>query len=142
MVYKIGIGVLILVFIILVSLVIERSFLPETTQEHVDEALLYGEVYGLPTPPNDFYFDGCTLFPDNIGSVSFLSACLQHDIAYWYGGSSEERKQADLVFRKDVRELGAVGSFLSVPMYVAVRMFGDTWILKQFGANWGFGHNE
>ena len=141
MFYEIGIGVFVLVFMMSVAVFIERSFLPETTDEHVNKALSYGDLNELATPPKPFYFDGCTLFPDKIGSVSFLSACLQHDIAYWYGGSSEDRKQADLVFKQDIKDLGMVGSVFSLPMYLAVRIFGDTWLMKQFGANWGFGYN-
>ncbi len=127
---------------IVVGLIIERNILPSTTSEHRNQATQYGIENNLGTPPRPFHFDGCTLFPDRIGATSFLEACLTHDIAYWYGGSSSERRQADQVFRHDVRDSGAFGPWLQWPMYGAVRLFGDTWVLRQFAANWGFGYNQ
>ena len=127
---------------VVIGLIIERSITPKLTAEHIEQATLYGEKNQLTTPPRPFHFDGCTLFPDRIGQTSFLDACLTHDIAYWYSGSTDQRHQADQVFQEDIRASGPAGVWLHWPMYVAVRVFGDTWILRQFDANWGFGYNQ
>ena len=132
----------ILLTAIVIGLVLERSLTPTTSSQHRERATQYGIDNQLPVPPRPFHFDGCTLFPDRVGQTSFLAACLQHDIAYWYGGSSAERKMADQQFREAVQAAGPAGAWLQWPMYAAARVFGDTWLLRQFNANWGFGYNQ
>lgn len=127
---------------LVIGLIAERNITPSTTTKHIERATLYGVENNLTTPPRPFHFGGCTLFPDRIGDSSFLEACLTHDIAYWYGGSSSQRRHADQVFRQDIRESGSFGRWLQWPMYGAVRLFGNTWVLRQFDANWGFGYNR
>ena len=55
---------------------------------------------------HDFTSDGCSLFPN--GSIKdrtlWCECCFAHDIAYWRGGTAEERKQADKVLQVCVRE--------------------------------------
>ena len=126
---------------LVIGLILERSVTPRMSNEYLEQAAQYGVEKNLATPPRPFHFDGCTLFPDRIGETSFLTACLNHDIAYWYGGSSSQRRHADQVFRQDIRESGSFGLWLQWPMYGAVRVFGDTRVLRQFDANWGFGYN-
>ncbi len=127
---------------IVIGLILERNLHPTQTTQYREVAVQYGLQKQKETPPRQFYFDGCTLFPDQIGSTSFLSACLNHDIAYWYGGTVAERKAADQTFRQEVANSGQFGTWLQWPMYGAVRLFGDTFVLRPFNANWGFGYNE
>lgn len=48
-----------------------------------------------------FRSDGCSLFPDGTfrDKNLWLSCCEEHDVAYWRGGTREEREQADLRLR-------------------------------------------
>ena len=132
----------IILTVLVIGLILERSVRPQMSAEYLILATQYGIDNNFAAPPRPFHFDGCTLFPDRIGATSFLEACLAHDIAYWYGGSSSQRRHADQVFRQDIRESGSFGRWLQWPMYSAVRIFGNTWILRQFDANWGFGYNQ
>ncbi|HSW12332.1 MAG TPA: hypothetical protein VLI06_05785 [Solimonas sp.] len=44
-----------------------------------------------------FVSDGCSLFPDKalIGDANWCDCCLVHDLAYWKGGTAEQRQLAD-----------------------------------------------
>ncbi len=133
-------SVLAVILIILLGLVLERSLLPQTTAEMQMRAQEFGEERGRERPPQDFHFDGCTLFPDGLPGARYQEACLDHDIAYWYGGGPKERLQADRVFRREVAESGPLGPVLQYPVYWAVRVFGDSIFAEHFSAHWGFGY--
>lgn len=123
------------------ALTLERMYTPIPTTTELRAAYQYGTWHNKPTPPQPFIFDGCTLFPDRLGGASFRKACLQHDIAYWYGGTAAERVAADQAFRGAVAAQGLPGTLLHDPMYWSVRLFGDTVLLRLINANWGFGYN-
>ena len=131
-----------IVILILIIIGIERMTLPPTSPVMVADAQAYGVTHTKEIPPNSFKQDGCTLFPDSILWSNFSQACLEHDIAYWYGGTEEERKVADQNFKSAVADSGKAGYVLQVPIYLGVRLFSDTWLTKLFDANWGFGWNE
>ena len=59
---------------------------------------------------SDFTSDGCSLFPDRslIDESDWCDCCLVHDIAYWKGGTEEERLAADLALRECVLAPGPV----------------------------------
>jgi len=44
-----------------------------------------------------FTTDGCSLFPDRsiTGASDWCDCCLAHDLAYWRGGTEEDRLKAD-----------------------------------------------
>ena len=94
------------------------------------------------TPPNAFTQDGCSLFPDTLLWHDFRPACLDHDIAYWAGGSDLDKVSADLDFKDAVSETGPIGTLIAPFMYIGVSVFGDSWLTKLVGANWGYGYNE
>jgi hypothetical protein len=93
----------------------------------------------------NFTSDGCSLFPD--GTISdrakWCQCCLLHDIAYWRGGTEEERKRADEVLRDCVfdRSKDAV---LAETMYAGVRAGGHaafpTWFRWAYGWPYGRGY--
>lgn len=94
---------------------------------------------GCKHPPElrKFKSDGCTLFFEGTPSNPCLwyEDCREHDLAYWKGGTREERKQADLKLREGIREKGKpVVAFL---MYAGVRMGGTPWLPTPW--RWGFG---
>ena len=139
---KISIFITLLLFLIPLVIVMERSQLPETTLEMQERAEEFGNERGKEEPPQPFHFDGCTLFPDSLPGADYKQACLEHDIAYWYGGTQVERLEADRVFRRDVADSGPLGPVLQYPMYRAVRIMGDSPVARHFNAHWGFGYRE
>ncbi len=97
------------------------------------------------SPPRDFTSDGCSLFLN--GSISdrtlWCDCCFAHDIAYWRGGTEEERKQADLELRQCV--LARTKSrVLANLMYNGVRAGGHpafpTWYRWGYGWEYGRGY--
>ena len=131
------------IFVILSGVIIaaDRANIPETTAEVRALAVRTSLAAGKTIPPGDFVFDGCTLFPEKLLGLDLTRACLEHDIAYWAGGTVEERKAADLAFKATVAEAGKAGTILAPLTYTGVYLFGNTWLMRIFGANWGFGWN-
>ncbi len=90
----------------------------------------------------DFSSDGCSLFPD--GTVKdrklWCECCFVHDIAYWQGGTKDEKKQADRILRDCVYEKTGNKS-LADTMYEAVSLGGQpvfpTWY--RWGYGWKYG---
>lgn len=82
-------------------------------------------------PPHPFTSDGCSLWPD----CSWVGCCIDHDIAYWCGGSANDRQRADRSLRQCVAEHGPTG--MGTAMYIAVRAFGIPW--QPFPFRWGYG---
>ncbi len=87
-----------------------------------------------------FHSDGCSLFPDQnlITHKDWSDCCLEHDIAYWRGGTKAQRVAADSLLRICV--LKKTGSKkLADLMYKGVRIGGSphfpTWY------RWGYGWN-
>ncbi len=86
----------------------------------------------------DFKSDGCSLFIDGTFKDRDLwkDCCVEHDVAYWKGGTAEERKAADLKFRECI-EKRTGDKALALLMYEAVRTGGGphfpTWY------RWGYG---
>ena len=87
---------------------------------------------------SDFKSDGCSLFVDGTFANKELwrGCCTEHDVAYWRGGTAEERKAADIRFRECI--LKKTGDkVLARTMYEAVRAGGSphfpTWY------RWGYG---
>ncbi|MEZ4104086.1 MAG: hypothetical protein R3B60_02240 [Candidatus Paceibacterota bacterium] len=132
----------IVIIMTLLLIALERGTLPKTTEEMKAEAIAYGQNLNKTTPPREFKQDGCTLFPDKVFGSDFSEACLKHDIAYWHGGSEEERKKADTELRLNIADSGISGYYLQYFVYYGTQIFGDTWLTRLFEANWGFGWNE
>jgi len=94
---------------------------------------------------HDFKSDGCSLFPD--GSLEhrdlWCDCCFAHDIAYWRGGTQEERKRADETLRDCVLDR-THSKALAVLMYDGVRTGGHpvfpTWYRWAYGWSYGRGY--
>jgi hypothetical protein len=85
-----------------------------------------------------FYSDGCSLFPNgDLGDRQlWCDCCFAHDIAYWMGGTSEDRKAADQALRSCV--LQRTGSpRLAAVMYDGVRLGGAPWFPNWY--RWAYG---
>ena len=82
-------------------------------------------------PAKPFTSDGCSLSPD----WEVLQCCVEHDMEYWCGGTKEERKTADQVFRECVEEHSeTVGTLY----WIGVRGGGISYLPTPW--RWGYGY--
>jgi len=96
------------------------------------------ELHGLTS-------DGCSLFPD--GNLEhrdlWCDCCFAHDIAYWRGGTQQERKLADETLRDCVIDR-THNKALATLMYDGVRTGGHpafpTWYRWAYGWSYGRGY--
>jgi hypothetical protein len=104
----------------------EEQALVETARSWCRRA---GEPAGPTTRP--FYSDGCSAWPDG----ALYGCCVEHDIAYWCGGSEHDRCEADRRFRAcaEVFDPGQAGL-----VYRGVRIGGVPWLPTPW--RWGYGH--
>lgn len=83
----------------------------------------------------DFIFttDGCSRSLDD----GWVACCIEHDIAYWCGGSEADRKVADQNFKRCVNQQNNVVGNL---YYLGVRLGGVPWLPTPW--RWGYGWEE
>jgi hypothetical protein len=86
---------------------------------------------GLPERP--FVTDGCSCWPDR----DWVGCCVEHDAAYWCGGTRRQRREADEGFRRCVRDGHA--SLLARLMHWGVRLGGHPVAPTHF--RWGYGRD-
>jgi hypothetical protein len=102
-------------------------------RELVEAAEHWCEAAGYPggEPTRPFYTDGCSMWPDG----DLYRCCVEHDVAYWCGGSREDRLAADRRFRAcaEVADRGQ-----SEWVYLGVRAGGGAWMPAPW--RWGYGH--
>jgi len=89
-----------------------------------------------------FSTDGCSLFPDRslLSRADWCSCCVVHDLAYWRGGTADERLKADQEFKSCV--LAASGrQELADLMFAGVRAGGGPYFFTPYrwGYGWSFG---
>lgn len=86
----------------------------------------------------DFSSDGCSLFPDGSPGErrQWCDCCFLHDIAYWQGGTAEERLHADEALRACVKERTGSGA-LAAMMFDGVRFGGHPAFPNWY--RWGYG---
>lgn len=86
---------------------------------------------GAVVPPAPFRTDGCSAWPD----ATWGACCVEHDVAYWCGGSAAERLAADRELRACVDAI-AGGGWATV-MYWGVRLGGSDRMPLPW--RWGYG---
>ncbi len=79
--------------------------------------------------------DGCTVISIPYNWLTgkpllFRECCIEHDRAYWYGGTRSERKAADAALRDCVA--GHDHKILAWIMWIGVRIFGSPRSLLPF----------
>jgi hypothetical protein len=84
-----------------------------------------------------FTTDGCSRFPDGTLSQNdiWLECCVNHDKAYWKGGSYQERVGADNELRDCVKKAGEPA--IAMIMLMGVRAGGTPYLPTDF--RWGYG---
>jgi len=84
-----------------------------------------------------FTTDGCSMFPDGTYQQNelWLSCCTAHDIAYWQGGTFEQRLNADQELKSCVAKVGQPE--IAQLMLMGVRAGGTPYLPTSF--RWGYG---
>jgi len=94
-----------------------------------------GEPAGRPT--ESFRTDGCSMWPDGMFTgESWQSCCVEHDIAYWCGGTEAMREKADAELKRCVGD--RYRDWMGALMKPGVRLGGAPWIPAYW--RWGYGH--
>ena len=89
------------------------------------------------TLPADFKSDGCSLFPDG----DYRNCCVEHDRAYYFGGSLRERRRADnKLFKCVAATRGFQHKIIAPVMWIGVRVGGVSFLPTPF--RWGFGQKK
>ena len=84
-----------------------------------------------------FESDGCSSFPDGTlaQKTLWLKCCIEHDKAYWVGGTYKERKKADNALMDCVTVVGEPE--IAQLMLAGVRVGGTPYLPTVF--RWGYG---
>jgi len=109
---------------------VDQSYQPEK----IDEIrAIVGEAAST-TNFAEFNTDGCTLWVDDFLDHSFTRICVEHDLAYWRGGSLEEKEKSDLMLRD---KINGILPYMGDVMYQGVRLFGHPILPTPW--RWGYG---
>lgn len=111
----------------------------QTSDTDREQAAAYLVEHNLPTPPEPFRRDGCTLWVDKLPGYDFNDACLKHDIAYWAGGSRTLQREVNNEFKEEVSQLGPLGPIFGFIMHTGVTWFGNNGVSRVIDSHWGFG---
>ena len=86
---------------------------------------------------SSFTSDGCSSFPDGTLEQQslWLDCCIRHDLAYWKGGTYDERLEADRSLERCVYRVGEPG--IAQLMLAGVRVGGSPFYPTPF--RWGYG---
>jgi len=84
-----------------------------------------------------FTTDGCSMFPDGTYQQNelWLSCCTAHDLAYWQGGTYQQRLIADESLKSCVAKVGQPE--IANIMLMGVRAGGTPYLPTSF--RWGYG---
>ncbi len=86
-----------------------------------------------------FTSDGCSAFPDGTLDQKdlWLGCCRAHDLAYWQGGTKQQRQAADAELKECVSAVGEPE--IATLMLAGVRVGGTPYLPTGF--RWGYGWN-
>jgi len=84
-----------------------------------------------------FTSDGCSAFPDGTLQQNqlWLACCIEHDKAYWQGGTYQQRVAADDALQSCVEAVGEQA--IALLMLAGVRVGGSPYFPTSF--RWGYG---
>lgn len=92
-----------------------------------------------------FKSDGCSLSPNSFFKANFVECCVEHDVAYWLGGTSEQKDDADAKFKSCMNNKikssysGTAYDSIAFTYYWGVRIGGQADMPNSF--RWGYGWN-
>lgn len=137
----------VLILLLLVSYFIWDRFIapPVTTPAMIAEANQYaldtiGEV-----PPVEFTYDGCTLIPEVAFGYDINRVCLEHDFAYWTGGTEAQQIAADEALFDGIKAGGNLfyNTVTANIIYFVLHHLGDTDLACMVTSRcWGHGFRE
>jgi hypothetical protein len=88
----------------------------------------------------EYTTDDCSCGPEGTrrDPTAWLEACHEHDYRYWQGGTRQQRREADLVLRNEIRKTGnpVIGNIA----YASVRLGGAAIWPTPF--RWGYGWEQ
>ena len=84
-----------------------------------------------------FSSDGCSLFIDGNqhNRHQWSHCCIEHDLAYWQGGSHQQKRQADQQLKNCVAQTGNLG--IAEIMHLGVNLGGSPYFPTWY--RWGYG---
>lgn len=84
-----------------------------------------------------FESDGCSVFPDGTYQQKdlWLACCINHDKAYWQGGTYEQRKDADAGMQACIKAVGEPE--IAKIMLAGVRVGGSPYFPTSY--RWAYG---
>ena len=84
-----------------------------------------------------FTTDGCSAFPDGTLDQKslWIECCIRHDLAYWKGGTYDERLEADQSLESCVSRVGEPE--IAQLMLAGVRVGGSPYFPSTY--RWGYG---
>ncbi len=84
-----------------------------------------------------FTSDKCSYYAE--GTITqrnlWCHCCVEHDIYYWMGGTEQQRREADGIFKQCIEETGATAN--AQLMWLGVRLGGGP--ASNASYRWGFG---
>ena len=99
----------------------------------VSSISVFGQTDAPRVLPADFVSDGCTFFPD----CNYRDCCVEHDKAYYFGGTLKERRAADDQLYECVKATsGPHRKTIAGIMWLGVRIGGVAFLPTPF--RWGF----
>jgi hypothetical protein len=100
-------------------------------------AVLAGAVSSAAAEITPFNSDGCSSFPNGTpqNQSLWLDCCVRHDLAYWKGGTYQDRLDADLALEQCVAKAGEPD--IAAVMLRGVRAGGNPFLFTPY--RWGYG---
>ena len=112
-------------------------FIPVSLLTLVTCSLIASAYLALPDRLQSFKSDGCSAFPDGtlFQQTLWQQCCTNHDLAYWQGGTYQQRLDADLELKSCVTSIGEPE--IAKLMLAGVRAGGSPYWPTSF--RWGYG---
>lgn len=83
-----------------------------------------------------FSTDGCSQSPNSVNGVEIVECCVKHDIAYWLGGTKEEKEASDIQLGQCISD--KTGNPIAGQVYLSgVGVGGSAKLPNTF--RWGYG---
>lgn len=129
----------------------DDAFCNPFREQFIKANALYGMLVGPGSVPINkpilraFVSDGCSLSPNSFFKVNFAQCCLEHDLAYWLGGTKEQKNLADSQFKMCLQNKlnndysGKVPMRVSETYFLGVQVGGVPYLPNSF--RWGYGWN-
>lgn len=92
-----------------------------------------------------FTSDGCSLSPNSFFKADFTECCVEHDVAYWIGGTKEQKDKSDILLKACMQSKlkpkfnKEISASVAQTYYLGVQAGGVNFMPNSF--RWGYGWN-